>query len=272
MITTKEQMMTHTTHGKASDPTDLWYVPDPRIGTASAARMAASIADRLLTNQPLEAATEAHGLFAAMHTCAFHAAQCADNACHDDSDGAQWRRRWEALRAYLVQENMGLAYTVHHRFAVGPACHDKDDLLSEAMFGLIRAVRRFNPWKGFTFSTYAYSVITRALMRRKKRECRYHEHFPVSYDATVERPGRGDDLHTGLCLERLTSILGTNTLALTPLESDVLARRYPPDIRQRRSLKEIGRGYGFSKERIRQIEQRILAKLRRTLEQDPLLG
>lgn len=270
MIAMNQPMMKQTTIGNNVDPAELWYVPNPHIRTTLAARKAAGIADRLLAALPLDAATEEHGLFTAMHTCAFQAVRRTDHARQGDASRARWIRRWQALRAYLVEQNMGLVYSVQQRYATELACHDKDDLLSEAMLGLVLAIRRFNPWKGFKFSTYAYNVITRALMRRRKYECHYHERFPFTHDVPFERSSRREDLHTELCLERLRDMLDKHTPELNTWESEILAQRFPRDLQRRRSLREIGQSYGVSKERIRQIEKRVLIKLRRILEQDSL--
>ena len=45
---------------------------------------------------------------------------------------------------------------------------DSDDLLSDAMFALARAVERFSPWMGHRFSTYAGTAIARALELQDK--------------------------------------------------------------------------------------------------------
>jgi RNA polymerase primary sigma factor len=52
---------------------------------------------------------------------------------------------------------------------------------------------------------------------------------------------------------------------LSPVEADVIRRRYGLDDEQEQTLQEIGNEYRRSRERIRQIEARALAKLRRAL-------
>ncbi|HTE56907.1 MAG TPA: RNA polymerase sigma factor RpoD/SigA [Kofleriaceae bacterium] len=53
--------------------------------------------------------------------------------------------------------------------------------------------------------------------------------------------------------------------SLSPVEADVIRRRYGLDDEQEQTLQEIGNEYRRSRERIRQIEARALAKLRRAL-------
>lgn len=53
--------------------------------------------------------------------------------------------------------------------------------------------------------------------------------------------------------------------SLSPVEADVIRRRYGLDHEQEQTLQEIGNDYRRSRERIRQIEARALAKLRRAM-------
>jgi RNA polymerase primary sigma factor len=53
--------------------------------------------------------------------------------------------------------------------------------------------------------------------------------------------------------------------SLSPVEADVIRRRYGLDDEPEQTLQEIGNEYQRSRERIRQIEARALAKLRRAL-------
>jgi RNA polymerase primary sigma factor len=168
-----------------------------------------------------------------------------------------------------VEKNVGLVHLTIRRFRF--QAMDEDDLLSEAMYGLGRAIDRFNPWKGFRFSTYACNVISRALLRRGKGESRYRRLFPVQHDTTYEKPGEPSDVQTELCLERLRRVLDRNLGELTELETMVLAKRFPMDREPRRTFQEIGSMVGLSKERVRQIQNIALQKLRQVLIEDPVL-
>ncbi len=256
---------------KAVNPANLWYVPDRRIRTASAAQEAVCVVDRLLSNEPGQDMPDEHSLFVAMHTCAYQALRSLKAVGDDGAKARIWAWRWQVIRDFLVDRNMGLVYAMQQRFAVGPTHFDCDDLLSEGMFGLVRAVERFNPWRGFKFSTYACHAITRAMVRQRQYEGLYHERFIVQHDAALDRAKEDEDFAKELYIERLKRVLRENTSELSVWEAQVLAERYPPDNRPRRTLKEIGRSYGVSKERVRQIERQAVKKIREALAEDPLL-
>ena len=66
-------------------------------------------------------------------------------------------------RNELIQKNLRLAVSVAkkmHRKGT-----DLEDLIQEANIGLMRAVERFDPTKGFRFSTYAHWWIRQAVGR-----------------------------------------------------------------------------------------------------------
>ncbi|MDO9141407.1 MAG: RNA polymerase sigma factor RpoD/SigA [Methylobacter sp.] len=69
----------------------------------------------------------------------------------------------QRLRQQMIAANMGLVAFVAHKqktTALG-----FDDLLQEGVVGLIKAVERFDPYRGFQFSTYAMPWIKQAISR-----------------------------------------------------------------------------------------------------------
>lgn len=63
----------------------------------------------------------------------------------------------------------------------------------------------------------------------------------------------------------LQEVLNDMFLVLTPKEKDVIMQRFATDGKPRRTLDKIGRHYNVTRERIRQIENIALSKLRRTI-------
>ena len=73
-------------------------------------------------------------------------------------------------RNELIQKNLRLAVSVAkkmHRKGV-----DLEDLIQEANIGLMKAVEKFDPTKGFRFSTYAHWWIRQAVGRHIQMHCR----------------------------------------------------------------------------------------------------
>lgn len=81
------------------------------------------------------------------------------------------RRLIEASRDLLIRSNLRLAVHIarRHEYAGGGGIAD---LIQEANIGLIKAVDRFDPERGFRFSTYAYWWITEEVRRSRKRALR----------------------------------------------------------------------------------------------------
>ena len=146
----------------------LWYVPDARLRSQGAAERAAEIAAWVASEHRRGPRPDGITLFVALHTCAFRVRRAGRRGPAGATQRRRWLRRWKLIREYIVAENLGLAYTMIAHFRARD--FDHDDLLSEAMFALARAVDRFNPWRGFRFSTYACNVIARALIRRGKAQ------------------------------------------------------------------------------------------------------
>jgi len=243
----------------------LWFAPDARLRTRQAAEQAQRVARWIGTGRGLDEQPDEEMLFAAMHTCAYKATRRGRTG----ADQAGWIRKWELIREHIVQRNLGLVYSMIGRFSSRRA--DEDDLLSDAMLALTRATDRFNPWRGYRFSTYACNVIARALMRRGKRESNYRRLFPVQHDASFERAANVTDASSELYVERLRHILEQNVCELTEMETQILAQRFPAAQEAKLTFQEIGNAVGLSKERVRQIQNVALDKLRGVLAGDPVL-
>jgi len=72
-------------------------------------------------------------------------------------------------------------------------------------------------------------------------------------------------------MEALTSELHTLLRELKPIEADILRRRFGLDNDQELTLKEIGEKYNLSRERIRQLQEQALTKMRRALQRKEMM-
>lgn len=68
----------------------------------------------------------------------------------------------------LVNNNLALAHSMALMFGVS------DEVVSDAMYGLYKAATRYDASKGYTFATFAHSVIKRTILngiRSRKNNC-----------------------------------------------------------------------------------------------------
>lgn len=251
----------------------LSHLPSHRLSAKAAADSALRIAELVAAGRAAGRAVGHDGpdeeaIFAALHTCAYRATNPTPRDPAPSAEQDKWSIRWKLIRDYIVEHNLGLAYSATSRFY----CTDVrwDDLMSEANFALVRAVERFNPWYGFRFSTYACNAITRALISIAGRESKYRLRFPIEHDVAFECPGQ-TDVHSELLIDRLNRALNDNVAELTDREAMVLGWRFPRGGAEKLTLSEIGELIGMSKEGVRLIQGKALAKLRQALEIDPVL-
>jgi DNA-directed RNA polymerase sigma subunit (sigma70/sigma32) len=112
-------------------------------------------------------------------------------------------------------------------------------------------------------------------MRRSFTETKRRSISSVSYDPELERSDHDETLREEaleLYGERLRTVIEDEETGITESERYVLLRRFPDDPEERRlTLEEIGRSIHVSKERVRQIQNAALAKLREALTNDPIL-
>lgn len=186
----------------------------------------------------------------------------------------RWDARAAALRAVIVEQNLGLVPTMIERSRKVGA--DFSELISEGHLALLRSVDKFDCSRGFKFSTYACRAIITGMSRAVGLLSRYRSVFPTEFDPDLQA---GDQIETKRadalddCIEELQAILGDNRADLSPVEWKVLAERfgvYPEKrsgpISPQKTLRQVADVFGVTKERVRQIQNKALEKLRQALD------
>ncbi len=104
------------------------------------------------------------------------AAQAAASQARERRLFLRWQRFGdEAARDELVERFLPLARHLARRFGRGP--DGLDDLTQVASIGLLKAIDRFDPGRGFAFSTFAVPTITGEL-KRYARDFGWAVHLP----------------------------------------------------------------------------------------------
>lgn len=186
-----------------------------------------------------------------------------------------WQARVEDIQCRIIQANMPLVLAMAKRTRLGNI--DYAELISEGNLALLRSVDKFDASRGFKFSTYACRAILKSFSRVAMKLSRYRGRFPVEFDPSLERSDHLDQTREDQeqdCLAELRGIIQANSASLNEVEVKVLQARFALarveglDADGPQTLEQVGMLIGVTKERVRQIQNRALAKLREKLNDD----
>jgi len=217
-------------------------------------------------------------LFKQLHYCGYKLSKIYTSAGRGPTGGRKqsyrkWVQRYHDIRTRLTEGNLGLVYDLLGRSRFDNI--DREEMCSEGMMALLRAVDTFDPWRGFRFSTYACNAILRAFSRTALQDTKRRSRVAGPFDVDFEKSDAPDARHSdqrALFEERLQRILRLDNATLTDVEKTVLARRFPlEEGRLRQTLEDIGKQMRVSKERVRQIQLSAIAKLRHAITNDHVL-
>ena len=187
-------------------------------------------------------------------------------------------------RALMIRSNLRLVVKIAHDYAnLGLPLLD---LISEGNIGLMKAVERFDPAKGGKLSTYAAwwikQSIKRALANQSKtirlpvhlvdkiskmRRVSLQMSEELGREPTDEELG-DEDAQTPFELLRdknLRNEVGGLLDVLDDREKKIIFQRFGLDGGKPKTLEEVGKKFGVTRERIRQLQNIALSKLRRAL-------
>jgi RNA polymerase primary sigma factor len=189
------------------------------------------------------------------------------------SNALLWRRRHELYREYLVRTNLALVLAMAKRTRLQQV--DFAEIISEGNMALLRAIEKFNVDRGFKFSTYACRAILKAYSRSSLKQLKHRTRFPVEFEPDLERSDWSDRRHDTIeseCVDELKNIIDRNLADLTQIEQTVIQRRFNWKEAQENplTLEEVGKIIGVTKERVRQIQNKALAKIRQVMEEGVL--
>jgi len=184
-----------------------------------------------------------------------------------------WMHRALAARELIAGVNMPLVLAMAKRTRLMSL--DYNELVSEGNFALLRSIDKFDCSRGFKFSTYACRAILKSFSRVAMRAARYRGQFPTEFDPLLEKSDFSDrkrDDTASLCVDEIRDILAENRAELNDMEQTVIRERFALASTQDGSVKpktleQVGAMIGVTKERVRQIQNKALKKIRLTLEE-----
>lgn len=173
--------------------------------------------------------------------------------------------RVRAIKNEIVQANLRLVVSIAKRHVGSSA--DFFEVVSDGNMSLMRAVENFDFARGNKFSTYASWAIMKNYARTIPEEHYHFCRYMTGQDEVLESsPDRSDPELPDLDSDQVRSVLAEGLETLDERERTILTGHYGLFGRGGvQTLEELGKRFGVTKERIRQIEVRAINKLRDVL-------
>ena len=200
-----------------------------------------------------------------MHYAAFRLSSASNSA-----EAKAWRSSFLDLRDKIILGNRKLIYRAVQNRVRDPQL--AEDCAAECHVVMIRAVACYNPWLGIRFSTYAFTCLLRELARLVQKQTKDRLRQAASFDDGVfnealepesnEAEFDGPDAN-------VRQFFATEHRLLSDREKQVLSQRFGfASDGSTVKLKDIGSELKISKERVRQLQNSGLEKLRDALAAD----
>ena len=220
-----------------------------RVGTSEGASNSAS-------HLPDEVTRE---LAKAMHYAAYRLREARDTI-----KAKHWRQRYVELRNQIVVGNRKLIFRAVHSRVRDPQL--AEDCAAECHIVMIRAVAAYNPWLGIRFSTYAFTCLLRELTRFVQKQTKDRLRQAVSFDDSLVDDALESEVHDAEFHDSdasLDKFFAAEHTLLDAREKHVLSQRFGFNSDGSTvTLKDIGSDLKISKERVRQLQNSALGKLR----------
>lgn len=248
---------------------EIRYFDNPELRGAKRVEDMLKSAERVLASSDAPTVDEELGLFKALQACGYLVNKRGRKPVRRRRSIRSLVDLYQRIRDRLVRQNIGLVYEMRRRTRVVDV--DVDELTSEGFWALFQAVTRFDPWRGFRFSTYACTSILHGALLLAKKHRRQREQLQRLRDGAVDperavHREREGDIDRGVLVERLRHVLSREETGLTPTERFVLERRLlQPAGSKPETLESIGDYFQLSKERVRQIQIAAVEKVRGAL-------
>ena len=169
-----------------------------------------------------------------------------------------------AVKNQIIRANLRLVVSIAKRH-VGPS-NNFFELVSDGNMSLIRAVEKFDFSRGNKFSTYASWAIMKNFARSIPEEKHRRERYVTGTDELFASApdSRTDEQECLATAEQASHRVNRLLEYLEPCEREIIRLRAGLDDGNNKglTLEEIGQRLGITKERVRQLNVRIMNKLR----------
>jgi RNA polymerase primary sigma factor len=170
--------------------------------------------------------------------------------------------RIAAVKELLVKCNMRLVASIAKQHSASG--ENLFELISDGNMSLLRAVEKFDYARGFKFSTYATWAIRKNFARSIPDEKHHRERYLTGHEELFEtKPDtRSDEQEMLSSVEQAAHKVNRLLEYLDPREREIVRMRAGLDGSEPRTLEDIGKVMGITKERVRQLNVRTMKKLR----------
>ncbi|MFM7259562.1 MAG: sigma-70 family RNA polymerase sigma factor [bacterium] len=207
----------------------------------------------------------------------------------------RWHTVAHQYREQLAETNLALVLAMAKRVRLSEV--DFADLIGEGNMALMRSVDKFDCGRGFKFSTYACRAILKAFSRHGIKVSNHRRRFGAEYDPVLEKSNHLETVratHEQDCADEVKYIVLTNKADLSEIERQVISHRFginmesaaagfreksaeetsfgvsrgsgASETSSQLTLEQVGQVIGVTKERVRQIQNKALEKIRLALQ------
>ncbi|MBI5864535.1 MAG: sigma-70 family RNA polymerase sigma factor [Planctomycetes bacterium] len=172
------------------------------------------------------------------------------------------------VKNQITQSNLRLVVSIAKRHF--STSQDFFELVSDGNVSLMRAIDKFDFTRGFKFSTYGSWAIIRNFARSMPEERSRQERYQTGRDELLDTASALDfEEAENETLPAVRSTVERMLASLDERDRGILRQRFGLDAGgEPATLEQIGQRFGVSKERIRQLEARAIAKLREEFDDD----
>lgn len=220
---------------------------------------------------PLFSREQEQDLFRRYNYLKFKAARTLKKIDPHEADEEQYEmiaeqmRQIERFRQRIIQANLRLVVSIAKRHM--GYTKNLFEIISDGNVSLMRAVEKFDYALGYRFSTYATWAITKNYARSIPEQHYHHTRYVTGQDSLLDNTEdtTTEEVHAS-DRSRVRELLEAGMEELSDREREIVRNHFGLATEgQTMTLEQLGKRFGVTKERIRQIEKRALTQLREVL-------